>query len=646
MKKYIYLVIVGFMAALLPACKPNLEVEPPNIIGDTDVFSTIPGIDAYMARVYSQMPIEDFKWNPSSGFNTFFRGSTSTFTGEGISRDQAGGNETFGYWSAAYTLIRDCNYFMETLPKYASNFNASQMNTWLGEVRFARAFTYFALVKRYGGVPIVDKVLTEAGQPIEEVAANIEAFKIPRSPEQVVWDFIGSDLDFAFTNLPETAVNGRASRYAAAALKSRAMLYAGTIAKYNTSNLSVGSSQVVGIPAAKANDYFKAAYDAANLLNGKYSLFKKQWSATDKVAQAANFSALFLDASSPENIFVRQYKYPDAVHWWDYNNVTRQLWNGAGAAETNPTLNFVEMFEGLPKNTDGSFQTTDAGGKYILYDDLTGPFVNAEPRLRGTILMPGDVFKNVPFEYRRGIYTGPVAGGISRLLPVGSTAAYPTTNFLQESAPGTPQAPAGQVTLPSGAVMRAAGASGFYTNISGIAGGISGFSIKKYIDPNKATSEINDNRSEQAWIEIRYAEVLLNRAEAAYELFTAGQGASYQTQALTDLNAIRERAGATQATLATMNSIDVIRMERRKELAFENKTWWDLRRWRIIDKEQNNTQWRILNPIFASQALKYFFDDRPDERNTRATFDTRWYYTQIPQAVITKSPTIVQNPGY
>jgi len=372
-------------------------------------------------------------------------------------------------------------------------------------------------------------------------------------------------------------------------------------------------------------------------------LYKNAWSATDRVAQANNFSQLFLDKTSSENIFIRMYKYPDAVHWWDYNNIPRQLWNNGGAAQTNPTLNFVEMFEGLPKNPDGTFQTTDASGKYILYDNLNAPFANAEPRFRGTVISPGDVFKGVTIEFRRGIYTGPVAGGISRLLPLGSTSSYPTTNFISQAGPEITTA---FVTLPDGTKMNAAGASGFYTNINGVASGISGFSVKKYLDPSKAAADLANNRSDQSWIEIRYAEVLLNRAEAAYELFSGGQGGTYQTQSLTDLNAIRERAGASLATLAQLNSVDTIRRERRKELAFENKTWWDLRRWRIIDKEQNNTIWRILNPIFAVNALKYFFDDRPDERNSRFTFDPRGYYQQIPASVIGKSPNIVQNPGY
>ena len=92
------------------------------------------------------------------------------------------------------------------------------------------------------------------------------------------------------------------------------------------------------------------------------------------------------------------------------------------------------------------------------------------------------------------------------------------------------------------------------------------------------------------------------------------------------------------------NDIDT-NIERRKELGFENKTWWDLKRWRILDREQNNTMYRVLNAFYADQAGKWFFDARFDEENRRYTFDTRWYYVEIPTDVI-NSDGLDQNPGY
>jgi hypothetical protein len=641
MKKYLYIIASVFFL-VLSACE-KLDVPPMNVLPDKDVFTNEAGVTAYFARMYSRLPIEDFKYSPTISFNAFVVGSASGITGEALSRDMGNVVESFNYWSDAYAIIREANYFMETLPTYAANYSTTQINNWTAEARFIRAVTYFALVKRYGGVPLVDKVLTKPNQTVDELTATIDELKIPRSSEEKVYDMIADDLDFAYTNLPETSQAGRANKYAAAAFKSRAMLFAGTIAKYNTINLTAGSERLCGIPATKANTYFKASFDAAALLNGKYSLYMKSFAAGDKTAIYQNFVNTFLDVTSPENIFIRQYKYPDAVHGYDALSVPKQLEGPGGnySSETNPTLNFVELFEGLPKNADGTFQTLDANGKYILYNNTMDAFVNAEPRLRATVILPGDVFKGQSIEMRRGIYIGSAAGGISRILPAGSTSAYPTATVVGSAAVlQTPYA------LPNGTKMNPAGASGIFTNLAagGPGGSLTGFSVRKYLVPDKPTSQVVTNRSEQSWLEIRYAEVLLNAAEAGYELSAAGQGANYGTTALTNLNLIRTRAGATPAVAIT--SVDTIRRERRKELAFENKIYWDLRRWRILDQEQNGTLYRTLMPFYSSDAGKYFFDARTDERNVRFTFDTRWYYMQIPAGAITKSPNLVQNPGF
>jgi len=276
-----------------------------------------------------------------------------------------------------------------------------------------------------------------------------------------------------------------------------------------------------------------------------------------------------------------------------------------------------------------------------LYTNAMDLFANAEPRLRATVILPGDVFKGVSIEIRRGIYTGSSVGGISPLLPAGSTAHYPTDHMVQSSnASQTPY------TLPNGTTMNPAGLSGYFTGDGTCS--VSGFSIRKNLVPDKPTSEVLENRSDQTWIELRYAEVLLNRAEAAVELNALGQNdKSYLQDAFTAINQIRDRAGANLLLSPTdLSNINVVRTERKKELGFENKTWWDLRRWRVIDKEQNSTIYRTLMPFYSANDGKYFFDARLDERNSRYTFDVRWYYEQIPQGEIQKSQNLIQNPGY
>ncbi|MBS1523842.1 MAG: RagB/SusD family nutrient uptake outer membrane protein [Bacteroidetes bacterium] len=642
MKRYIYIVLT-ILTVFGSACR-KVNVAPQNIIQDPDIFSSAPGIQAYMARLYSELPIEDFRYSPARGLNFFWIISpTPATTGEALSRDQTNAmQENFGgwnwdIWGGSYTVIHDCDYFIETLPKYAGSFSKDQVNAWLGEAYFVRGMTYFALVKRFGGVPIVNKTLDYT------VGSSTDALKIPRSSEKAVWDQVASDFDFAIANLP--AVNAdygdgsRANKYVAAAFKSRAMLYAGTIAKYNTITLFDGSqNQLCGIPASAAAGYFQAAVDAAKMLDGVYSLYLKGWSATDKTAQYQNFVNLFSDASSPESIFVREYNYPNSVHGYDAYNVPRQLIGPNGySSEVNPTLNFVEMFDGVPKNANGTIQNLDANGHYLLFNNTMDLFANAEPRLRASVILPGDVFKGESIEIRRGIYTGSAAGGISPLLPAGSKSQYPTANLVQS-------ANAGQTafTLPDGSSMNPAGASGIFTGDQTCA--ISGFSVRKWLDPNLATSQVLENNETQTWIEMRYAEVLLNRAEAEYELGTSNS--ANITDAYNIINQIRSRAGAIPLASAGVMTIDTIRKERRKELAFENKTYWDLRRWRIFDKEQNGTIYRVLMPFYSSQAGKYFFDARTDERNDVYTYDPRWYYEQIPGGAISKSPNLIQNPGY
>ena len=170
--------------------------------------------------------------------------------------------------------------------------------------------------------------------------------------------------------------------------------------------------------------------------------------------------------------------------------------------------------------------------------------------------------------------------------------------------------------------------------------------MRKYLDSDLEPSLVVLNHSTQSWIELRYGEVLLNRAEAAMELAEAGQGEKgYKEDAYTCINMIRERAGATLLGDVSETTTEIVRTERRKELGFENKAWWDLKRWRILDKEQNNRIYRILMPFYADKAGKWFFDARYDEKNTRYTVDSRWYYLDIPVNII-NSDGLVQNPGY
>ncbi len=632
MKNYKSLSKIFFVLVFLFTACNDLDVAPLNVIQDKDLFATEEGIEAYMAALYDRLPVEDFRYSASVGFFHWnVAAPLAINTGEEISRSAAGiVNPARGYWDDAYTAIRYTNYFIQSLPEYADNFSQDRFAELNAEAHFIRAYIYFALVKRYGGVPIIKEAQSYPEQSLEEL-------QVSRNTEEEVYDFISEDLEIAISDLKETSYQeGRPNKYVAAAFKSRVMLFAGSSAKY----ANVQLDGLVGMPSSRANEFFKASYDAAKMLEGKYSLYNKH---SDKYT---NYVQLFFDESSPENIFVRYYHYPYVWHGYDALFVPRQMVGPQGySSGFNPTLDFVELFDGLPRDDNGNIRVKDENDNCIYFDDRMDLFANAEPRLRASVIFPGDVFKNEVIDVRRGVYVGDISDGITYTDDLTENPFVNTSLVKTGINANNPV-----IDIGGGNTITAAGASGIMNDLAQWIGTISGFHVRKYMNENMETSFVRLRNSDQHWIDMRYAEVLLNRAEAAYELYLEGasDGVDYRGDAYESINAIRERGGANLlASPGELDDIDIIRVERKKELAFENKTWWDLRRWRTADTELNNTVWNILLPFFVVENGKYVFQRRPDERNARYTFNVNWYYEPIPGGEISKNPNLLpNNPGY
>lgn len=629
----------------------NLDIPPMNIVGEAQIFESEQGVMSYVSRMYSTLPMEDFRYAYNNG-DLFHKDDghyvqPSCLTGEAIGRDTAGPEqENAGYWDNAYKWIREANMLIETLPEYESKHLESNINIWTGEAYFCRAYIYFSLVKRYGGVPIVDYVIDYPA------SVDYEGTMLSRNSEEDVWDFIAADLDKAYELLPASNQKGRADKSAAAALKSRVMLYAGSIAKYNDITMEHNGAQVCGVPAARAKEYFKAAYDASLLVDsGKYGLYMEQWKEGDKVAQANNYGAIFLN-DTKETIFGRWYEMPNSVHSFDDSAQPMQTSTGNNNSEICPTLDFVEMFDGFPKDENGHIANFDENGNYKLFDSPLDFFANCEPRLKATVILPFDIFKDVVIELRRGIWTGPSAATIEPLLDPNYVGNYNSvyndnTHLKLSNGSAFNNTDANFITCKDGSKMKRSGESGPFSEWD--FGNISGFYLRKYLNPDPKSNNTG-NQSSQTWIEIRYAEVLLNRAEAAMELIAAGEGGNYLTEAYMCVNDIRKRAGAELLESTSDLTIDVVRKERRKELSFENKTYWDLKRWRIIDDEQNNRRYRTLAPFYSVEDNKYFLDQKYHEpragRNYIYTYDTKYYYQPIPSSEITRNTNMKQNPGF
>lgn len=576
-----------------------LDVPPINIIQDDAIFNSESGITSYMTTLYYDLPIEDFRYT-QQGFNVSGKGQgrLPNVSGEAMcsSSDDIstiGDGTWWGCWD--YGKIRRVNYFLKNFPAYKSNFqNTVLADAWMGEAHFIRAYCYFAMVKRYGGVPILREP--------QEYVGDIESLKVPRDTEKVCYDFIAEDLDEAFRLLPdneEILGKGRATKYAALALKSRAMLYAGSIARYGTVDLN----GLVGIDKALANDYFELAYKAVKELekSKKFSLYRKN---SDK---EKNFAELFLAEDSPENIFCKYFQRNVNAHGWDVYFVPYQYRGNGFSSNMNPTLEFIEMFE----HKDGTPANFAERAKDTYFDDPSELFQNMDARFGGSIIYPNAIFKGEPCSIQKGL-----------IIEDGSKKEN-ATNYEEAV-----------YTANDGQVYHIVGKSGS----GNYSGNMTGFFMRKYLNENMPQSEVIENYSEQHWIEFRYAEALLNGAEAAVEM---GQ---HLDDALLWINDIRSRADIKQLSLSDL-TVDKVRHERRIELAFENHTYWDLRRWRIADKEIETKQYTGLCPYFDINKQKYIFEEVVANKYYY-TFDVKMYYERIPDGEIAKNEKLKQNPYY
>lgn len=685
MKLKYFLFTILLLSGVFTSCSKYLNIPPMNVVQDKDLFLNATGMTVYLSRMYSQMPFEDFKYSPARQFfddwlvtpgcndgTSLGRDAGTAMTSEGWARNGA-------YWGRAFSLLRDANRLLETLPNYKSNFSTADYNHFIGEGYFARAMVFYALAKRYGGMPLITSVLKYPDVPADQL-------EVPRSTEEATWNQVLADFDSAIANLSTVSPKrGYANKYVAYSFKSEAMLFAGSVAKYNkiTGFGAKTGVRVIGFDpntaAAASKKYFTEAYNAARevMKSGKYSLYKKKWSPNDKGAQFQNMVDMFSDITSPENIYIKEYKYPDLTHGYDAYNIPRQLMGGNGYSAGNcPTLDFVELFDGFAKNADGTIKVFDNNGKYLLFDKVTDIFANAEPRLRAYVILPGDVFKGEAIEIRRGIYTGDATNGISSLRTVnGGSPDYTLSgpsNYNQVDAYKGLGAFAGKkslflsqngttheiVTLPDGTKMNGGGKSGPFTSDNTAA--MTGFTVRKWLNPNMPQSLVLEARSEQPFVLMRYAEVLLNAAEAAAELTLAGvaapSGDDFQQIAYNAIKDIRERAGADPLTgvssISGQDGLQIIRKERKKELAFENKTLWDIRRWRTQHSDVLNgyTQadgayYKGLYPFYSSTTGKYFFDAGLDEGRRRFRMTEQEYYFAIPGNEVSKSSVIDQQPG-
>jgi len=623
------ILLAAIFGIAISSCQ-DLELTPKGILGEPELFGTKDGVMKYFIQLYMRLPVEDFIYYANSGYqlgNTnswqAYKNSLGQMDGELFGWNVAMASSGFGYWP--YDQIRIANVFINNFPNYKNLYDDATYNALMGEARFFRAFFYEGMAKRYGGVPIITKVQ-------DPVNGTPEELNVSRNTEYDTWKFIYDDLKFAMDNLPEKSVEGRANKYVAAALMSRSMLYAGRIAKY-TQYMGLATDPAVkaglaGMDPSTANEFFQYAYDAGKFIeNGPYSLYTKNY--PDK---ATNFANLFLDKSSPENIFTKGYDGQIFGHCYDALMCPNPDMSSFVGAEAGPVLQFMQLYE-FPA-------IVGSDGKPVRFNKRSDIKNGMEPRLQGTVFFDGDVLRGVAFDIQRGIYkTFP---GLASDAQFGSNAApiNSTSNRLLGN----------KGDKYNGVLIT--GNHGMFSGRGVENNAMMGSFMRKYIDISRPTALVQVNKENQSWIVFRLGEIYLNTAEAAYEL-------GKRSEALDYVEKIRIRAGC-QVTRPVLDqtvsntygypieaSLQYIRNERIRELFTENHYWWDIRTWRIADQVLNQFYPHALTCYYVFDEGKYIYLDEINRENRSITAPKSAIYEKIPQAEINKNTNLLpQNPLY
>jgi hypothetical protein len=577
MKSIKYLTVLIF--ALFLSCEDVLDRAPLDKISETMVWSDAALVNAYVTNLYSRFPFFAFEqdnWYSWSDEGTRSTGNSSTITQGTVSKS----SEANPFWN--YSLIRDCNTFLSKIKTAA--ITESVKKQLEGEVRFIRAYIYFEMMKRYGGVPLVDIVIDPYG--------NIEdKYKI-RAKEEEIANFIDSECTLAASLMSESiAPRGKSNKWTALALQARSNLWAASIAKFS----AIEINGLVGIATSKANAFYQKAAAAADavIASGKYALYN-----ATPANKAENYRKIFLVENNSEVIFVKPYDGVNIGHSWDAWQGPNQ-WSTRGGL-CDPTLDFVLRYE----NIDGSADQPKFGPG-ILYSNGAEPFAKKDPRLFATVFFQGDKWATGTVQSYEGLDPS-ITPTVSAVISNSS-----------QSYQGVPCI---------GADSRSLTKDDYSTN--------SGFHVKKYLDDSAI--KIPENQSKTNWIAFRLAEIYLIKAEAEFE-----QG--NLKNAVDALNKTRSRAGISLLDESTITR-EKVRTERTSELAFESQRYWDLRRWRTAQAVLNY-RFQGLQIILHHATMKYYFIPFNCESFTRA-FKQEHYYNPITSGRIDNNPKLIENPLY
>ncbi|MBK0380822.1 RagB/SusD family nutrient uptake outer membrane protein [Mucilaginibacter segetis] len=344
-------------------------------------------------------------------------------------------------------------------------------------------------------------------------------------------------------------------------------------------------------------------YAASPLFNGEaldnnglvgYPAYdKERWKLAENAASAVialGTYSLYVDNSTPgigfQTVFTKRYntEYIFQLMRPTGNSDLEGLFDPPSRTGKNGAFPLQGLVDAFPMSNGKAI--TDPSSGY----DPQNPYANRDPRLDYTVIHDQTPLQNrlsagfSPVNIYQGTYNGVATGPDA--VHVGTT-------------------------------------TGYYTN--------------KMLSPNAVAQDFT-HVTDRVLPLMRYAEILLNYAEAANE-YEGPTGLVYSA-----VEAIRQRAGLNPyqlpAGLSQTEMRKVIQNERRIELAFEGQRFWDVRRWKIAEQTDNiQTMGMEVNRNGNTVTYSTF----PVRKRN---FRTAMYLWPFPQSEVAKSPELVQNPGY
>ena len=479
-------------------------------------------------------------------------------------------------WSTYYSAIRKANILIggiDRVPFKATYVNALGQTNHLGislkaEARFLRAYFYFELIKRYGGVPLM-------GDKVYNINDDIE---LPRNSFEDCIKYITSELDIIQDSLRSIPMENpgqyahAVTKQACMALKSRALLYAAS-PLFNEKPIENGNI-LIGYASYDKNRWKLAANAAKEFIN----TYGHKGDGTFKLAP--KFRDIFLNfyqaTTNPELIFFRQ---------GDNGSTRIENTNGPlgftgtklGNGRTNPTQNLVDVFPMKDGHVRGESTT-------YAYDPQN-PYANRDPRLDMTILHNGSRWLGTTLDTHQGGANNPSSAGDYSLT------SYYMCKFMGDF-----------------------------------------------------TSKTEYNGVLHLWVMFRYAEILLNFAEAENESLTQPSQDVYDA-----IIELRKRAGiepgsdnlyGLKANMTQEEMRKTIHNERRIELAFEEHRFFDIRRWREAE-DIYKTPLKGMSIIQGKGHSSYSETDVLE-----VDFDAHRYLYPIPYSEVNKNKNMVQNPNW